>query len=256
VSRSPGANTDASKVLARKRVQSGGVDVVGVDGCPGGWIAVSQTSGEALVARVYRDFSELLRTFPKDACIGIDIPIGLVEQGARCCEVEARQFLGRPRQTSIFPAPLRACLAAMTYQEACQIRFEIEGKKMSRQAYGILNKIREVDHVLAADPNLETRVIEVHPELSFALMNSEAAMRHRKKSSAGKDERRSLLESSWEGAIDQLRPQLRGEDYALDDLHDAVAALWSARRWALGRARIFGDPTARDRRRLPMRMAA
>jgi predicted RNase H-like nuclease len=236
---------------ARRKVS--GV-AVGVDGCPGGWLAVTEAPDGSLTAQVVASFSELVRRFPSTAVFGVDIPIGLPEEGARQCEQDARRLLGRPRMSSVFSAPLRACLVAMKYEEACGIRFQIEVKRMSRQAFGILPKIREVDDVLAADGSLAPRVIEVHPEVSFLLMNDGSAMRDRKKSRAGKAERRALLLSQWPESIEGMRASLRGQDYALDDLHDAMAALWSARRWVAGIARVLGDPVAWDRTGLPMRI--
>jgi predicted RNase H-like nuclease len=227
---------------------------VGVDGCPGGWLAVSADSNDVVHARVFASIVELVEVFASAAAIGIDIPMGLLEEGSRSCEREARQFLGMPRRTSVFPAPLRATLEASTYQDACEIRFRIEGKKMSRQAFGILKKVREVNAALATNRTLVKQLAEVHPEVSFALMNGGCAMRHGKKSTAGKGERRTLIESLWPGAIDRVRPGLRGQDCALDDLHDAFAALWSARRWASGEARIFGAVGERDSVGLPMRI--
>ena len=227
---------------------------VGVDGCPGGWLAVTEDPDGSLTARVVATFSELVWSFPSTAVFGVDIPIGLPEEGARQCELNARQVLGRPRSSSVFSAPLRACLVARTYEEACRIRLEIEGKKMSRQAFGILSKIREVDDELATDTSLAARVIEVHPEVSFLLMNGGAPMRHRKKSADGKAERRALLVAQWPDCIEGMRASLRGQDYALDDLHDAMAALWSARKWVSGEARVLGDSAVRDRNELPMRI--
>ena len=125
---------------------------------------------------------------------------------------------------------------------------------MSRQAFGILPKIREVDDALATARSLPVRVIEVHPEVSFLLMNDGTAMCHSKKKTAGKAERRALLEAQWPDCIEGMRASLRGQDYALDDLHDAMAALWSARRWVSGKARVLGDQAARDRKGLPMRI--
>jgi predicted RNase H-like nuclease len=148
----------------------------------------------------------------------------------------------------------RPCLVARTYEEACRIRLDIEGKKISRQAFGILPKIREVDDVLATARSLSARVTEVHPEVSFLLMNGGAPMRHRNKSADGKAQRRAMLEAQWPDSIEGMRASLRGQDYALDDLHDAMAALWSAQRSVSGKAQVLGDSTVRDRNELPMRI--
>ena len=227
---------------------------VGVDGCPGGWLAVTEGGSRTPVASIAPTFAALIESLPSTAVIGIDIPIGLPEEGARQCERETRQLLGWARMTSVFSAPPRPCLVARTYEEACRIRFEIEGKKMSRQAFCILRKIREVDDVLAIERTVAARVIEVHPEVSFAIMNGGAALDFSKKKREGRVVRRALLEARWSGSVDRLRDTLCGQNYALDDLHDAMAALWSARRWVAGKARVLGDPAARDRKGLPMRI--
>lgn len=240
---------------ADKRTTRPGV-AVGVDGCPGGWLAVTEVKPQRLVAWIAPTFSELIKMSPMTAVIGVDIPIGLPETGARQCELEARQLLGWPRRNSVFSAPLRPCLTATTYRQACRIRFQIEGKEVSQQAFGILPKIREVDEVLRASRTLAARVVEVHPEVSFALMNRGLAMTFGKKRPNGKAERRALLDRQWPGCIEGMRASLRGEDYTLDDLHDAMAAHWSVRRWVSEEALELGDPAARDRKGLPMRIVA
>lgn len=228
---------------------------VGVDGCPGGWLAVSESDG-VVGAAIYGTFLDLIDGFSADARFGIDIPIGLPDIGPRACEQEARRALRKPRSASVFSSPLRACLAAKTYEAACEIRFGIEKNLMSRQAFGILPKIREVDTALAEHPAWTSRVVEVHPEVSFALWNGGSAMVHRKKSAEGKTERRELIESEWPGQLDGVRPLLRGRKYALDDLHDAFAALWTVRRWAAGSATMFGGSLERDGKGLPMKIVA
>jgi predicted RNase H-like nuclease len=142
---------------------------------------------------------------------------------------------------------------AASYEEACAIRERIEGKRMSRQAFGILPKIREVDEYLTGHPDIAVRVAEMHPEMSFAAWNGGVAMAHNKKKPAGKAERRGLIERVWPGQLARSRDSLRGEKYALDDLHDAFAVLWSVRRWAAGEAETLGDGV-RDARGLQMRM--
>lgn len=59
--------------------------------------------------------------------------------------------------------PPRECLEARSYEEACRIRYRIEKKKISKQAYGILAKIREVDEFLAVNEAARQCVAEVHP---------------------------------------------------------------------------------------------
>jgi predicted RNase H-like nuclease len=188
--------------------------------------------------------------------IGIDIPIGLPQAGLRACDVQAQRLLGYPRMFSVFPAPLRATLKARDYREACAIRYAIEGKKMSKQTFHIIDKIVELDAVLVQDAVLCKRLTEVHPEVSFALWNDGQALKHSKKTREGRLQRRLLIEARWPTTLESLRDSLRGKSYRVDDLYDAFAALWTARRWAADLATTLGTDGAIDGMRLPMRIVA
>lgn len=76
---------------------------------------------------------ELFAQDPAPAVLGVDIPIGLADEGARHCDKEARRVLGQPRASSVFPAPIRPVLAAECWEEACTIRERAAGKRMSKQ---------------------------------------------------------------------------------------------------------------------------
>lgn len=80
-------------------------------------------------------------------------------------------------------------------------------------------------------------------------------MKHSKMQAAGKQKRRALIESVWADEIDRLRMGFKGQGYAIDDLHDALAALWSIRRWQNRTARVLGN-SARDSEGWPMRIVA
>ncbi len=188
-----------------------GRDLAGVDGCRNGWVVATATG-----ARVVPGFAELLAE--RFALALIDIPIGLLA-GPRQCDREARRLLG-PRRSSVFPAPPCGLLKARQYAGQCSI-----------QLWNILPKIREVDEGITA--RLQRRVREAHPECSFALLNG-APLRFSKKTAAGEAERRLLLRPHF-GEIAHLPGAAR------DDVLDAYALLWSARRAAAGEARVLGD---------------
>jgi predicted RNase H-like nuclease len=228
--------------------------VAGVDGCPGGWLALVECKDGQPKAQVFSSFTDLVNALPKAQVIAVDIPIGLPEVGARACDEHARHELAQPRGSSVFPAPLRAVLAAQSWEEACTIRFRIDGKKMSKQAWGIVPKVREVDALLREDAKLTARVFEVHPEVSFATWAGEP-MRYSKKKSAGKLDRRKLIMAEWPEAITSCRAMLARERYALDDLYDAFAALWTARRISAMKSRAIPSISVCDANGLPMRIA-
>lgn len=224
--------------------------LVGVDGCHGGWLALTSAPGEPLIPRVHESFAQVIASVDSSARFGVDIPMGLPVRGARACELEARRRLNRARKSSVFPAPPKACLCAQSYAEACSIRARIDGKKISRQLYGILPKIAEVERILRRHGEVRVRIAEVHPEVSFATRHGDGGPMHSKKTAAGRAERRALIEQVWPQVVDRLRIALRGQDYVLDDLHDAFAALWSTTRWLRSEGEFLGGqpPGPRIRR--------
>ena len=146
--------------------------VAGVDGCPRGWIiAIAEaTDGRPRLQDVVvvPSFKDLLSATQSCAAVAVDIPIGLSDGLPRQADLEARRLLGRPRASSVFPAPLRCLLASTDYVNACVLSFDACGRKLSLQAYGILAKIRDADAALT--PQDQRRVYESHPEVSFAML--------------------------------------------------------------------------------------
>ncbi len=157
----------------------------GLDGCRGGWVvAESRGPAEAPAFRVERTLAGLLAALQGErALIAIDIPIGLpsgppADDGRRRCDGEARALLGQ-RAVSVFSAPCRQTLAAKSYADACRLEVDARqrGTGISRQAYGILPKIREVDGVVTPahqqpiEPGAGLWVREAHPEVCFAVLN-------------------------------------------------------------------------------------
>src|SRR5205814_8621714 len=80
--------------------------------------------------------------------IAIDIPIGLSDDGPRACDLAARRLLGRPRGSSVFPAPCRGALVATTYRRACTVSRRSVGVALSLECFNIVPKIREVDALM------------------------------------------------------------------------------------------------------------
>ncbi len=230
--------------------------VAGVDGCRGGWIAVSlDDSARVLAADVFATATALAEGVGDARVVAIDIPIGLTEAGPRDCEVEARRLLGRPRSSSVFAAPLRGMLAAATYREACAYRLRIDDKSVSKQAYNIFPKVREIDTLLQSSRAARARFFEVHPELSFRALNGGRSMLHRKSNQAGKAERKELLDRIFGGsAIDAIRRAWPRSQVADDDIHDALAVAWSAIRIARGEAVTLPATPPLDCLGFPMRI--
>jgi predicted RNase H-like nuclease len=206
--------------------------IAGVDGCTGGWLAAIEASSGAILVTIVSAFDKLLANGDLNTIV-IDIPIGLMARGPRLCDLGTRKYIG-VRGSSVFPSPLRSMLAAKNYREACAIRFEIDGKMCSKQLWAITPKIREVDGCMS--PDLQSRVYEGHPEVSFACMN-EGCLNHSKHTVEGREQRVALLEKHF--------PDLRNQLVTLSalkadgDIIDAFACLWTARRLSRGDARRF-----------------
>jgi predicted RNase H-like nuclease len=229
--------------------------VAGADGCRGGWVCIRKDLETATItADVHKTADTLFHQQPAPTVLAIDIPIGLCDDGPRQCDLAARQRLGRPRSSSVFPAPSRPLLKAESWEEAVRINKQRWGKSISKQAYAIFGKVREVDELLCRDPALRERVREVHPEVSFWAWNGGEAMRHKKKRAEGRDDRRALVDAHFgQAAFDDARRKFLVKDVATDDILDAFAALWTAERIAYGTAKTLPpEGNVRDAKGLRM----
>jgi predicted RNase H-like nuclease len=228
--------------------------LVGADGCTGGWISAERVTGVLSCTRVER-LEVLFERFDTPEVVAVDAPIGLVERGARACDVAARAVLG-PRRSSVFPAPLRPLLGAASYAEASRLRRAIEGKGLSRQTWAIVPKIVELDLLLRANPAARAALREVHPEVSFLRLNRDRPLQASKRKPEGRAERLALLRSWCGDAIDRALAERRALACAADDVLDAFAALWSAERIARGAAISLPPEPPRDACGLPMAITA
>jgi len=227
------------------------VTLAGIDGCPAGWVAAIQVDTEVEL-RLASCLKDLVADLPARSLLAIDMPIGLPEAGPRECDVLARRRLGAARGASVFAAPVRAALNARDYATALARHRRADGRGLSRQAFNILPKIREVDRLLASRPNLRPRMIEVHPESSFAQWNGGAPIPAGKKTREGRLQRSHLVDTRWPGLREAFLALTLRREVAEDDILDAFAALWSAERYARGEALCLPERRVRDTRGLWM----
>lgn len=223
----------------------------GADGCRRGWVFVYQIDGK-LDTMVTTTVREALSRLPPETVLAIDIPIGLPRSGDRPCCKQARRLL-QTRRSSVFPVPVRSCIGARTHEEAKDMHYRADGRRISAQAWAILPKIREVDELMRTDHSLRQRIDEMHPEVSFCRWGGQP-MKHRKTRKLGYLEREALIDSVWPGERDRLCRNVRGEA-SRDDFNDAFAALWTARRITDGTAVHLMSPE-NDQEGLPMRIVS
>ena len=241
---------------------------VGVDGCPYGWFSVGLDNCDGYEVRAFKTFDELLAHYAEARLVLVDIPIGLPQGGeGRDCDPEARQLLGWPRMSSVFPTPTRPTVLQAERSpgdrhRAAEIERQYAGKGINKQSFAIAPKIAEVDKVLrdrgasAAPP-----VREVHPEVCFCALHDGQPMRFRKKTREGRSERFRVLQEIkpytqeiYDSAIDKYFRK----EVARDDILDALAAAVTAK-LGLGcpdnyQLRTLPECPPRDCNDLPMEM--
>jgi len=137
------------------------------------------------------------------------------------------------------------------YWEASAVNLDVTGSRLTRQAFNIAPKIREVDEEMS--PGLQTRVYEVHPELCFWALNRGVRLDNKKKRKSGRAERWALLHA----ALPHLpgappAPRAMPDGCAPDDYLDALAAAWTALCVFEGRAQRVPLSPLKDARGLRM----
>ena len=111
-----------------------------------------------------------------------------------------------------------------------------------------------IDNISTSRLCREVWSVEVHPELSFlALAGASRALPPKRRTDGLRVRRELLAAVAPDGELRLGAWAAPRRDAALDDLLDAYAALWSARRHAAGGADVLGDGE-RDERGLLMQM--
>jgi predicted RNase H-like nuclease len=209
--------------------------VLGVDGCRLGWVGVRWDGDtDVLVAATIAELVEM--SGPLDA-VAIDIPIDLPVDTPREAERLARRRLPG-RASTVFNAPAAVVLDAPDYPAANAANKAALGLGLSKQTWYLVPKIRDVAEWLYTSPAVP--VVEAHPEICFAAMNG-GVLVDGKTTAAGEALRRSLLAAHGLDVDARRRPGV-----AVDDVLDAAATAWTARRVADGVAeRLPPGPSAR-----------
>lgn len=211
--------------------------VLGVDACRAGWLGIALGPGQVTAYTAAR-IDQLVAAVQTDGpveVVAIDMPIGLPDAGPRRADGLARAAVG-PRWRSVFLTPVRAALQAPDHPTAIAVNQRTAGLGVSAQAFALRTKLLQVD---AWVRHAGTRVVEVHPEVSFATLAG-TPLSEPKTTWAGATHRRRLLTDAGIHLPDDLGPA--GSAAAIDDVLDAAAAAWTARRVAQGQARAMPDP--------------
>jgi predicted RNase H-like nuclease len=237
--------------------------VAGVDGCKAGWfVAIASVTMKDETATccefnlknvfIARTFAEVLSKTSDCKLICVDIPIGLSNgDKPRECDGEARKLLRGQRASSVFPPPIRPCLSAVDYETASKISFEHTGKKLTKQTFALMKKIREVDDLMT--PELQNRVREIHPEVLFWALNDQKPIELNKKTVQGQAQRHNLLQKIFTD-IDSILAQAPISGCAMDDVLDAIVAARTAGQAVIGKAKTLPEKPPLDSKGLKMEM--
>lgn len=243
------------------------MSVVGVDWAKEGWLAIRLTALDAggWEVRVFPTATALLEEWGDASLLLIDVPIGLPDSArpARSADRLARRMLGG-RGSSVFPTPGRAAVEVFrqggyqSYQAGSDANRREVGKGLSKQAWGIVRLVGEVDDLMRSSEAARMKIREVHPELCFWGLNGGRAMSHAKKSEEGSRERLEILRRIepttgliWQDAISNHQRGVKP-----DDVLDALAAALTAvpEHSMLGGIRTVPADVEHDAFGLPMEM--
>ncbi len=208
--------------------------IAGIDGYTGGWIAVVIDDGNFATAQVFsnEDLETLIASNAIEYAI-VDIPIGLTSDSEpRNTEAAMRNFL-TGRTSCVFNTPCRQALDtidAQDYWQASDVNHKILGKKLSKQTFYIMAKIRQADRVVQKLG--QDKIREGHPEVSFKILANDKVLNlENKKTNGGKKQRIDFLEGAGFDCANLKQHLPNHHPAKLDDLLDAAVLAWSANRW-------------------------
>lgn len=232
------------------------VRAIGADGCKGGrWAAFLVDDSGLFRFEVFADTAALRAASGDCQRVLLDVPIGLVN-ARRECDLAAKRQLG-PHHARVFLTPPRAAIEAATWSASNRISRSLGCGGVSKQAWNITPRIREIDHWLREEPKARETVGECHPEICFAALAG-TPIAASKKTHEGQCARLTALRPLVPN-IDELVLATAGRYPAsvlvLDDILDAlVCAACAAAPPGERRLLPASHPTPRDECGIPMAM--
>lgn len=203
--------------------------IIGIDGCKSGWFSVWENQDKSIHSAVFSNLNELKNFFKNESqlILGIDMPVVLSEVIPRQADQLARKLLSK-KASSVFTAPTPEMLNQPNYEKASLVSKRLFGKSMSLQSWYLFPKIKDVQTMIHHE---DMQIYEIHPELSFRAMNNEQVILESKKTQEGFALRNALLSMHFKNFIfEDVRNQHARKDVMDNDILDALAVLWSAKR--------------------------
>lgn len=203
--------------------------IIGIDGCKSGWFSIWENQDKSIHSAVFSNLNELKNFFKNESqlILGIDMPVVLSEVIPRQADQLARKLLSK-KASSVFTAPTPEMLDQPNYEKASLVSKRLFGKSMSLQSWYLFPKIKDVQTMIHHE---DMQIYEIHPELSFRAMNNEQVILESKKTQEGFALRNALLSMHFKNFIfEDIRNQHARKDVMDNDILDALAVLWSAKR--------------------------
>lgn len=146
--------------------------LAGIDGCKYGWVIIIYNEEKFYYKGIYKTIKDLIENNQDLDAVIIDMPIGLSSKSnLRTVEKEMRDEM-EYRHSTVFNPPCRKALKSNSHEEASLINLDIEGKKISIQAFSIKDKIKEIDDCYDLFKEYKIEILESHPEICFKYLNN------------------------------------------------------------------------------------
>lgn len=205
----------------------------GIDGCKAGWLAWVVTENTRPKMVIGESLDALAAQIGETGVWLVDMPIGFStpEQPDRLCDKAARALL-KGRRASVFSVPCREAVYSESYERACEQNVARLGKKFSKQTWGIVPKMRELDAFVRSRRSASLSVREAHPELAFAGLSGQP-MAWNKKCIEGHQERLALLNHiapDWMAVLNSALASVPRKVAEKDDILDAFVLMCIAMR--------------------------
>ena len=209
-----------------------GFNCVGVDGCKGGWVAVS-IANTGFEIKIIGSIGEALLNQNSCDSVLVDMPIGLPQSTDDGRPDGVVRAILKGKASSIFSTPCRQAVYANTYDEANETNRQVLGKGLSKQSYAICGKIKEIDDFLNNNAQYKNRLLESHPELCFAKLNYGKPILENKHKPEGLRIRIELLSRYYE-RTEEIVAYARNDSKLKNCLDDVIDALCLAVTGMLG----------------------
>ena len=231
----------------------------GIDGCKNGWVA-ARLEDNRLSIEFYENISKFIQSNPNADEYLIDMAIGFPSgKEQKRPDKAARKILGK-RGVTIFSVPCRQVVELGDSKESVtqnrdylkKLNSERLGVSLSQQTLAIIPKMAELDRFLQENPEYKNKICESHPEVCFARLNEDGAIKVKKSSRKGISLRMKALKKHLElGALDDIKALTKKGNCKPDDILDAVCLAVTARFKAEGKCEcIQGEITLGDERLL------